>query len=156
MNEKKWKRYCASTEGLGGFEAWGAYKEDKLASYLMGFQMEDHFTILYQSSATEFLRFYPNNALIFTVTKLMLSRPEITAISYGPELLDAPESLDTFKFRMGYSKRPMKQRIVFNPLVRPFIGQTLHKVVKLFADKRTESDTLRKVDGIINFYRDTA
>jgi len=156
LSERKWRLYCDSTKGLEGFEAWGAFTDGKLASFLMGFQMEDHFTILYQSSATEYLRLYPNNALIYTVTKLKLSSPEINAISYGPESLDAPESLDTFKFRMGYTKRPMKQRIVFNPLIRPFIGRPLYKLAQLAADIRLQSDTLRKVDGILRFYRDAA
>jgi hypothetical protein len=154
LSEKKWLQYCSAAEGLDGFEAWGAFSDGKLASYLFGFQMEDHFTILYQGSATEYLRLCPNNALVFTVTRQKLLIPEVSAVSYGPESLDAPESLDTFKFNMGYSKRPIRQRIVFNPLIQPFIGQPLHKLVQGAARMRKESDTIRKIEGIIRFYRE--
>ena len=153
-NEHKWKHYCDAMEGLDGFEAWGAFTEGKLASFIMGFQMEDHFTFLHQSSATEYLRLYPNNALAFTVTKDILALPEVNTVSYGPQSLDAPESLDTFKFHLGYQKRPMKQRIVFNPLIQPFVGSAFQKIVQTATKARPQSDTLRKVEGIIRFYRE--
>jgi hypothetical protein len=154
QDEHKWELYCKATDGLDGFEAWGAFTGGKLVSFIIGFQMEDHFTFLHQSSASEYLRLYPNNALIFTVTKLKLALPEVNTVSYGPQSLDAPESLDTFKFHMGYQKRPMKQRIVFNPLIKPFIGGALHKFVQSIAIARPQSDTLRKLEGVIRFYRD--
>jgi hypothetical protein len=153
-NENRWKLYCDATDGLDGFEAWGAFTGGKLASFIMGFQMEDHFTFLHQSSASEYLRLYPNNALVFTVTKLKLALPEVNTVSYGPQSLDAPESLDTFKFNMGYQKKPMKQRIVFNPLVKPFVGNVLHQFVQSATKIRPQSDTLRKLEGIIRFYRE--
>ena len=153
-NEHKWRLYCEATERLDGFEAWGAFTDGKLASFIVGFQMENHFTILHQSSATEYLRSYPNNALTFAVTKHKVVLPEVSAVCYGPQSFDAPESLDAFKFRMGYEKRPMKQRIVFNPLIRPFIGGPFHKCVQIAVKARPQSDTLRKVEGIIRFYRD--
>lgn len=152
--ERKWKEYCKATEGLDGFEAWGAFSHGKLSSFMMGFQMEDHFTILHQCSATEYLRGYPNNALVFSVTRLKLALSEVNTVSYGPESLDAPESLDTFKLRMGYQQRPMKQRIIFNPLIGPFVGGLLHKSVRLAVMANPQSDTLRKIEGIIRFYRE--
>jgi hypothetical protein len=120
-NEQKWREYCEAADGLEGFEAWGAFSDKSLASFMVTFQMEDVFTILHHSSATEYLRFYRNNSLVYFVTQLKLSQPDVHAVSYGPQSLDAPESLDTFKFRMGFQKMPMKQAIVFNPLIRPFI-----------------------------------
>ena len=152
--EKKWQIYCSAADGLEGFEAWGAFSGDHLASFMVAFQMEDHFTILHHSSATEFLPSYPNNALVFYVTKLKLALPEVDTVSYGPQSLDAPESLEIFKFRMGFQKRPMKQTIVFNPLVRPFINELSHKAIQGLSAFRPESDVLRKLDGIIRLYRE--
>ncbi len=152
--EQKWRHYCSSAEGLEGFEAWGAFKDKKLASFEIGFQMEDHFYLLRQGSATEYLPLYPNNAIVFALTRLKLALPEVSTVSQGPQSLDAPESLDTFKFRMGYQKLPMKQRIVFNPLIRPFIGSTLHKIAQLATNAMPQNDALRKFEGIIRFYLD--
>lgn len=151
-DEHQWGAYCRAATGLDGFDAWGAFTQGVLAAFMMGFQMEDHYTILHQSSSTEHLRLYPNNALVFAVTKLKLSLPEVNAVFYGPQSLDAPESLDTFKFRMGYRQVPMKQRIVFNPLLEPFVGGSLHKCVKLALKTRPQSNTLRKFEAIIRFY----
>jgi hypothetical protein len=151
-NESDWKQFCDATEGLDGFEAWGAFTGGKLASFVAGFQMEDHFTLLQQSSATEYLELYPNNALIFEVTRLKLASPEVTAVSYGPQSLDAPESLDAFKFHMGYKKLPMKQRVMFNPLIKPFIGSATQKIVQFAAGIKLKSNELSKLEGLIGFY----
>jgi len=153
-NEQKWRHYCEAADGLDGFEAWGAFSDKTLASFMIAFQMEDHFTILHQSSATEYLRSYPNNALVYFVTKLKLAQPDVNTVSYGPQSLDAPESLDTFKFRMGFEKRPMKQTIVFNPLIKPFINGAFHKGIQLVVNARPQSDTFRKVEGLVRFYRE--
>lgn len=154
-SERKWQLYCRAAEGLDGFEAWGAFTGKKLAAFMVTFQMEDHFTILHQSSATEYLRLYPNNALIFYVTKLKLTSPAVAAVSYGPQSLDAPESLDTFKFRMGFQKRPMKQKIVFNPLLGPFVNRFSAGIIRTIATSIPRSDRWRKLDGIVRFYRES-
>jgi len=154
-NAQKWQLYCEAADELDGFEAWGAFSGHNLAAFMVTFQMEDHFTILHQSSAKEYLHFYPNNALVYFVTKLKIAHPNISTISYGPQSLDAPQSLDTFKLHMGFEKRPMKQIIVFNPLIKPFINGAFHKVVQLLSHERLQSDTYRKLEGIIRFYRES-
>jgi len=152
----RWRRYCDAAGGLPGFDAWGAHVGDELAAFMLGFQFEDHFTILHHCSATHLLPSHPNNALVYTVTRAKLTTPGVTAVSYGPQSLDAPASLDAFKFRMGYRRRPMKQAIVFNPLVRPFVGGASHGVVRAASHRCPRSDTLRKLDGILSFYREAA
>ena len=153
--EKEWRLYCSSAEGLEGFDAWGAFRGNNLASFLVAYQMEDHYTILHQSSATEYLTLYPNNALVYYVTKLKLASPDVNAVSYGPQSLDAPASLDTFKFRMGFQKRLMKQAIVFNPPVKPFINGFSHACIKLLSSLTPKSDAFRKMEGIVRFYRES-
>jgi hypothetical protein len=152
-NENRWRHYCSAAEGLDGFEAWGAFQENQLAAFIIAFQMEDHFTILHHSSVSEYLSQYPNNALVFYLTRLKLRLPEVNCVFYGPESLDAPPSLDEFKFRMGFAKRPMKQSIVFNPIFKPLVNGISHKLVRLISSSRPESDNWRKLLGIIQFYR---
>jgi hypothetical protein len=90
------------------------------------------------------------------MTRQKLATPGINAVSYGPESLDAPESLDTFKFRMGYQKRPIKQKIVFHPWARPFVGAAMHKFLQFLSNIKSQSDTFRKMEGVIRFYRESA
>ena len=150
--DEKWQLYCSAANGLCGFEVWGAFKEGNLAAFIVGFQMEDHYTILHHSSATDYLRLYSNNALVFKLTKLKLSSPKVNHVFYGPASLDAPESLDKFKFRMGFKKRPMKQRIVFNPLLKPLVNTLSYKSIQKISATKPESDLWRKLEGIFRFY----
>lgn len=155
-DKHKWQFYCSATEGLPGFEAWGAFSGCNLAAFMMTFQMEDHFTILHHSSATEYLPLYPNNALVFYITQLKLASSQVTTVSYGPQSLDAPESLDKFKFRMGFKKKAMKQSIVFHPVLRPFVNEISYKSIRMVSTLKPESDMWRKLLGIIQFYRESS
>ncbi|HZK05972.1 MAG TPA: hypothetical protein VFC82_09010 [Actinomycetaceae bacterium] len=150
-----WRRYCEATQGLDGFAAWGAFAERQLAAFLFTFLMEDHLTFIHQCSDTRLLKSHANGALIYTVTREALSRREVDTVQYGPQSLDAPASLDEFKRRMGFVPRPMKQRIVLNPVLRPLVGDPLHDAVQRISVRRPESDRLRKLNGIIRFYRET-
>jgi hypothetical protein len=149
--DKRWKRYCLSANGLSGLEAWGAYSGDILVAFLVAYEMDDYFEILHHSSTTEYLHLYPNNALVFFVTKLKLSTNHINYVSYGPESIDAPESLETFKFRMGFERLPMKQGIIFHPFVKPVMNKISYKIVKRIS-KSSTSDFWRKLEGIFRFY----
>jgi hypothetical protein len=149
--EERWKLYCSSANGLSGLEAWGAYSGDTLVAFMVGYQMDDYFEILHHSSATDYLHLYPNNALVFFVTQLKLSTSEVNHVSYGPQSLDAPDSLETFKFRMGYEKLPMKQTIIFHPFIAPFINKISCNLVERVSSK-SKSDFWRKLNGILHFY----
>lgn len=151
--EARWNRYCMSASGLYGMEAWGAYNGINLAAFIIAYQMDDYFEILHHSSATEYLHLYPNNALVYSVTKQKLSSNEVNHVSYGPQSLDAPDSLETFKFRMGYEKLPMKQGIIFHPLVSPFINNISYQLI-LRISARSKADFWRKLEGVFRFYRE--
>lgn len=153
--DEKWKNYCSTMDGLTGFEAWGAFLGAELAAFMVAYQMEDYYTILHHSSVTKYLDKNPNNALVFYVTKLKLSSQDINHVSYGPQSLDAPESLDTFKFRMGFTKYPIKQTIVFHPLIKPFINSALFPIARKIAQFKPDDDFWQKLFGIINFYRES-
>ena len=151
--EKRWKLYCLSADGLSGLEAWGAFYENNLSAFIVAYQMDDYFEILHHSSATKYLQLYPNNALVYFLTKLKLTSKEVNHVSYGPESLDAPESLETFKFRMGFQKLPMKQVIVFHPFIRPFIKGSTLSLIQRISRTRPE-DFWRKLEGILRFYKE--
>jgi hypothetical protein len=151
--DKRWKHYCLAANGLAGLEAWGAFSNSTLVAFMVGYQMDDYFEILHHSSATEYLHLYPNNALVYFVTQLKLSTNEVNHVSYGPQSLDAPDSLETFKFRMGYEKLPMKQAIVFHPLIAPLINSFSYKLIQLISLK-SKSDFWKKLEGTLRFYKE--
>lgn len=147
-----WMRLCLSAEGLPGFEAWGAIVQGKLAAALLAYADDDWYSILYQQSLTEYLRFGVNNALAYVVTRDVLSRPEPRRVFYGLHSLDAPPSVDEFKFRMGYTAKPVRQRVEFHPLLRPFVNAGSHGMLRLAHRVLRGSSTIAKAEGMFRFY----
>lgn len=150
ITEQQWNRYCMAASQIPDFEAWGALVHGDLAAFMVTALIEDCFSILHQSSAAEYLEYYPNNALVFTVTKLKLSRPEVRYVSYGLKSLEDTSGLDRFKFHMGFELRPFKEGIVFNPLLKPFLSLGGGKIIEWMAQRYPESDLWRKASRALH------
>lgn len=147
-----WERRCRVAQDLPGFEAWGAIVDGKLAASVITFMMDDCVYMLYQQCHRDFLKKHVNNALGYFVTETMMKRPEVKSILYGLHSLDAPPSVDEFKFRMGYSAKPVRQRVVFHPWLVPFFNPASHYILKTMANRRPENLTLAKTEGMVHFY----
>ncbi len=147
-----WMTMCRSAEGLPGFEAWGALLRGRLVAAILAVTCDDCYTLLYQQSATEYLHYGGNNALAYVVTHEAMARPGIKRVFYGLHSLDAPLEVDTFKMRMGYTIKPLRQRVVFNPLLAPCFNRYSHALVRRLLDSRPDSTVLAKTEGMIRFY----
>jgi hypothetical protein len=147
-----WKSRCMAAKGLPGFEAWGAIVEGQLAASVITFLMDDCIYMLYQQCHRDFLREHVNNALGYVVTNTMIKRPEVKTILYGLHSLDAPSSVDEFKFRMGYSAKPVRQRVVFHPWFSPLFNSMTHRVLKAVTNLRANNLVLAKSEGMVRFY----
>lgn len=151
--EKDWQRLCESADGLDGFEAWGALVQGSLAASLLAFLCDDHYCILYHQSLTEYLPLGVNNALTYAVTSDMVARRgNQTKIFYGLHSLDAPPSVDEFKFRMGYTAKPVRQRVVFHPWLRPFMNRASHVLFRVGLRLKPAHPILSKTEGMLRFY----
>ncbi len=147
-----WQRLCASAEDLPGFEAWGVLVEGQLAASLIAFTCDDCCSILYQQSRTDFLAQGVNNALTYVFTQEAMARPHVKRIFYGLHSLDAPDSVDNYKFRMRYQAKPVRQRVAFHPWLRPAFGDTSYGMVRWLTTKRPDQTSLPKVEGMMRFY----
>ncbi len=154
MSIDTWRFLCLATEGLPGFEAWGALVKGQLGASAITFQLSDWVYILYQQSHRQYLPIKLNNALSFIVTKEMVSRPSARNIFYGLHSLDAPESVDQFKIRMWYVPKPVRQRVVFHPWTTPGINRLSHAVVQNLLKLTPGNPTLAKAEGMLRFYRE--
>lgn len=151
--ETDWRNLCSSAEDLNGFEAWGAIVQGRLTAALLAFLCDDHFYILYHQSLTEYLPFGVNNALAFIVTSNVVNRPDSRMrIFYGLHSLDAPPSVDKFKFRMGYTAKPVRQRVVFHPWMRPLMNDASHALLRAGLRLRPGHPALSKAEGMLRFY----
>jgi hypothetical protein len=120
-SEQEWHKFCASARLSPDFEAWGAFVEDRLATFIVAMLVEDCYYIHLQKSASDLLKFYPNNALLFTVMKTTLARPEVRTINHGPKALAVGKGLQYYKTSMGFQLEPHTEQVVFNPLVKPLV-----------------------------------
>ncbi len=152
VSQQDWRRRCESAATLPGFEAWGALVEGALAASVITFQMGDCCYILYPQSRREFLPARVNNALSFAVTKALTARSSVRTIFYGLHSLDAPASVDEFKLRMGYTAKPVRQRVVFNPQWAPVFNPVTHALLKFMKRLRPGNPTLSKAEGMVRFY----
>jgi hypothetical protein len=152
LEEGSWRRRCKAAGELDGFEAWGALVDGKLAASVITFRMDDYVYMLYQQCLREYLPEHVNNALSYTVTKAMIERRGVTGILYGLHSLDAPPSVDEFKFRMGYRAKAVRQRAFFHPAFRPLFNSGTHSVLKQTLKARPGSAALAKAEGLVRFY----
>lgn len=121
-----------------GYEAWAAFVDKQLAAYLVTLCVDDWVQFVVMRSTNTHLKYYPNNALVFTVVKEMLSRPGVSTVSQGLEPLASKELLDYSKSSMGFTKEPVRQRIVVRPSLRFFLNKhTCRLIVKMFSPVRS-------------------
>jgi hypothetical protein len=147
-----WSHLCLSADGLPGFEAWGTVHEGQLVAALLAFFMDDCCSILYQQSLTGHLRNGVNNALTYAFTREALSRPKVKQMFYGLHSLDAPTSVDEYKLRMGYTAKPVRQRVLFHPWLKPFSNRTSHSALIRMVRSLPYNRTLAKAEGMLRFY----
>ncbi len=152
MSASLWERLCLAMVGLSGFKAWGALVQGQLAASVVTFRMDDCGYMLYQQSHRRYIQDHVNNALSFAVTKWLLEQSPIRSILYGLHSLDAPASVDEFKFRMGYVAKPVRQRVVFHPWIRPGINCVSHALIRQLLHLTPGNPTLAKAEGMMRFY----
>jgi hypothetical protein len=151
-SEAWWRRLCLSAEDLPGFEAWGAIHDGELVASFLAFVCDNCYTLPHEQSSSSHLEHRVNNAIFYAVTHQALERSDISEVFFCLQSLDAPASVDQFKFRMGYTPRPVRQRVVFHPWLAPVFNQASHVVLKRMLGKYPDRPSLAKAEGMLRFY----
>jgi hypothetical protein len=145
------------TESLGfgielgecpAYEAWSAFIGGRLAAYTVTLWIEDWVHILLHRSVTADLKFYPNNALVFSIVSELLSRRGVAAVSFGLESLVSLDSLEHFKLGMGFTKEPIHQHFVLPKWIKPLLNPVTGRSINLLANLLPGNLRLQKVAGI--------
>jgi len=151
-NEKWWRHLCHSAADLPGFEAWGAIHDGELVASCLAFVCDDYYMIPYQQSASAHLPHRVNNAFFFKVAHQALQRPDKQTVFFCLQSLDAPASVDDFKFRMGFTALPVRQRVAFHPWLAPLLGPGSHAMLKHWVARYPQKTVLAKAEGMVRFY----
>jgi hypothetical protein len=147
-NPKWWGRQCRISAQFTDVRAWGAFVEGNLASYI---SVNIHDDILmngipkrianvvhamsyskYIERNSKYGKSYPNEALLYYVTKVLLDQEQCASVIHGFQ--SSNPNLELWKRHMGYKEKPLIQNVVINPilyLARPFVP----KLKNLFQDK---------------------
>jgi hypothetical protein len=150
---ERWQKRCTALDGLPGFEIWGAFVNDRLAASMLTIQMGECCEMISQQCHRDFLKARVNNALTYSVTQTMIDRPGIKQLFYSLHSLDAPESVDTYKFRMGYEAKPVRQRVVFHPWLTPFVDRLALKMASALHYLYPSNRFWSKTEGVLRFYQ---
>jgi hypothetical protein len=152
VDKAAWERRYRAAADIPGFEAWGAFVDRRFVASLLSFRMEDCCELISQQCHRDFLNARVNNALSFVVTDEMVKRGGIRSIFYTLQSLDAPPNVDEFKFRMGYTAKPLRQRVVVHPLIRAFVNRSLHQILLKLLRRDPQNPKLAKAEGMVRFY----
>jgi hypothetical protein len=148
-----WDRYWEAAQRSPGMEGWAAYAGGELAAFLVTVRLDDCVEFLLARSRSDRLDLYPNNALIYFVAEEMLVRRGVHRVTFGLESLEPVGPLDQFKFSMGFRAQPLRQRVVFHPLLRALLHPP--RVRAWFyrrAERRgAEAAFWRKAAGLLRF-----
>jgi hypothetical protein len=152
MHQAEWQRICRSADGLPGFEAWGAVCDGELAAALLTARLDDTWCVPYALSHSRFLREHVNNALFFAVSCDLLAREGVQEIFFTLQSLDAPESVDDFKFRMSLVAEPVRQRVILHPCLQPLATRRTHAFVLRRLGRDPGNPFLAKAEGMLRFH----
>lgn len=153
MSQAEWEKICRSAADLPGFEAWAAIVGEELAATIITTRIEDMYYVPYAQSHRKHLSLHVNNALFYNASVEMLARQGVKGIFFSLHSLDAPESVNEFKFRMGLKAIPVRQRVVFHPLLAPFASDFAHSTMVKLMNRYPRSHIIAKSEGMLRFYR---
>ena len=152
MSQLEWKRLCLSARDLKGFEAWGALVDGRLVASILTCRIDDICYIPLAQSLRKYQKLYANNALFYIACRDMLTHEGVSGIFGNLHSLDAPESVSEFKLHIGFTAKPVRQRVVFHPKAMPFIYTTTHAVIAGLQKWGLNGHILGKVEGMLRFH----
>jgi hypothetical protein len=93
-----------------------------------------------------------NNALFYTTCCEMLAREGVQRVFLTVQSLDAPPTVDEFKFRMGFCPKPVVQRVAIHPWLAPLVRDAGHGWVRRLLERDPGSRMLAKAEGMLRFH----
>jgi hypothetical protein len=152
MKQAEWERICLSASDLPGFEMWAATAAGELAATIITVRIDDSFYVPFAQCHRKSLCLHANNALFYTASREMLARDGVKKVFFSLHSLDAPESVNDFKFRMGLAAKPVRQKIVFHPLVQPFANKLVHRQLIKWSKRDNKNNFAAKSEGMLRYY----
>lgn len=117
---RKWQTWVKAIRESCGLDFWAAWHEGQMVAFAVTIDTPLGKEFVLTRSLQAALSLYPNNALIYTITKDALDRGA-PLVSLGlSAYAGEKQGLRHFKINMGYEAVNLKENHVWHPLMRPF------------------------------------
>jgi hypothetical protein len=117
---RKWTMWVKAIREAEGVDFWAGWHEGEMVAFAVTVDTPWGKEFVLTRSLQKALGSYPNNALIYTITKDALDRGaplvSLGLSAYGGE----KPGLRHFKMNMGYEAVRLEENQLWHPLVRPF------------------------------------
>lgn len=97
-------RQIASRGDLSDYQCWAAFVDDNLASYATCIILDGAVSVLTWKFDSEYRKSYPNNALLYEMTRHYLRDRELAYITNGARCLGHGGDLESFLADMGWRR----------------------------------------------------
>jgi hypothetical protein len=145
----RWKHFVAAVRQVPTMAVWAAFVNGRLAAYRITHREDGWLFVLYHMSRTEDLKFCPNHALDFELTREITRDRDLEAVSLGTMGLVSKPGLHDYKLRLGYEVIPRNWAFRLHPaLSRILASETLVKMANLAARIRP-NDRLKQVAVVL-------
>jgi hypothetical protein len=115
----KWQSWVKAITKASCVEFWTAWHERSLVAFTVTVQTELGTELVMQRSAHSALALYPNNALVYTVTRDAFERGS-KLVSFGlSSFAGEKEGLHRFKVNMNFKAVTLCEHQLWHPWVRP-------------------------------------
>jgi hypothetical protein len=124
-----------ATAEYDGREIWGTFKDGSLVAFASCILVEDAVSINWLKSDPDSLSSYPNNALIFALTRHYLAERGFQYVTGGHRAISHETDIGHFLERMGFQKVFCPLRLQIHPAVKLLIHSPLVRLIetKVFA-----------------------
>ena len=149
-----WQKFFTSAAVCPALEAYGAFVRDQLAAYLVAVSIGNCVHIHMVFSRSEFLKYYPINALTLVFAQEAIQRPNISCVSYGMRSIKGDrESLNRFKQGMGFTMVPVQERIEVNPRLKFLFNSGIARAAAVISRRFSgKSEVVANIHGLLATY----
>ena len=133
----QWQHRISKLFPLKDREIWGAYFKKQLVAYIRTLKIEKTIFITNAMSHSDYLSYYPNDALIYTYLKHQKeNNRQLKRIVFG--LFCNKPTLNKFKQQLGFQKTAYPLFRWVNPLIKPLIRFTKYRHYFYVNDQKSE------------------
>ena len=150
-NAERWKRLCRAGEELEQIEAWGAFVQGELGSYIITTRLGPVVSVLYSHSRTSLLASHTSPVLYFSVVQQMMHTPGVEAVYTGPEWLTTSKGLDQFKLGLGFKAEPVVFMLQLRPLAhRLLINKGVRRIISSLSPLLLNNEFHKRIEAVLD------